>query len=162
MRGKWEFGPDGQVKKEGEEEISLPKIKRPLSEITNVEKGIWTIGEEGRLIPWIEKVKPISPQIRIDIFDEPMVSNADGKVYRSKKALRQSYKDHGYTEVGDQIAALHKMAERRDPFTDPEYQKQLEEDIEKSRNEVKYGDAPLTELEKELCKRQNEAIKRGE
>lgn len=125
------------------------------------QRGKWTVGADGNLVPWVEPVKPVSTQIKIDIC-EPFVSNADGKVYTSKRKYRESLKFFGYTEVGDQIEALHKLAEKPDPFTDPAYQKQLEEDIEMSRNQVKYGEAPLTELEKELCKRENEALKRGE
>lgn len=130
--------------------------------IMTLNRGKWTIDQDsGKLVDYVEKTKPTSTQIKIDIC-EPFISNADGKVYTSKKKYRESLKFFGYAEVGDQIEALHKLAEKPDPFTDPEYQKQLAEDIEKSRNQVKYNEAPLTELEKEICKRQNEAIQKGE
>lgn len=158
-RGKWTFKQSGEVKQEGEEEAKLPSTE-PV-EVKYVEKGKWGMGENGKLVPYVEKPKPTGIQIKIDITDKPIISNIDGSVYYSKKAYRRHLQDHGHIEVGDQIAALHKSFEKTDPFQDKDYQKQLEEDIEKSRNEVIWGDAALTEEDKEYCRRQNEAIKNG-
>lgn len=156
FRGKITFEYNGQVSKPGEEEAKLPRSAPRELILDPIEKGKWTMGEDGKLIPYVEKPKPVAPQIIFD-YCEPFVSHHDGRVYTSKKAYRAALKRDGFTEVGDQTEAVEKLAQRVDPEKDEAYQRQLQEDIEKAMNDVKYNEAPLSDLDKEICKRRNEA-----
>ena len=54
------------------------------------------------------------PAPRIASDNTEVVSQVDGRTYTSKAALRQSYRDKGYVEVGNEDATKHTKAPPRD------------------------------------------------
>jgi hypothetical protein len=161
QRGKWSFKPTGEVRTGEEEEAKLPKKEPKEYSYQPIQKGKWTMGEDGKLIPYVEKPKPIVPQVIFDYCD-PFVSHHNGQVYTSKKKYRADIKREGFTEVGGDWNAVNKLAEKPDPTKDKDYQRKLQDDIDKAINDVKYGEAKLTEKDKEICKRRNEAIAKSQ
>jgi hypothetical protein len=158
-RGTWIQGKDGRLRAKGEEEpeIRLPSTELKEIEIPNVVRGKWSQDSTtGELVPYVEKPKPVAPHIIFD-YCEPFISHHNGQVYTSKKKYRADLKRDGFTEVGNDIEAANKLAEKIDRDKDEAYQRQLQDDIEKAINDVKYGEAPLSELDKEVAKRRNEA-----
>mgnify|MGYP000645709777 CR=1 FL=1 len=59
--------------------------------------------EQGRCVPKAERVVKGQVHIIGDDLGEWIIGHADGKRYRSKSALHQSYRDHGKVVVGNDI-----------------------------------------------------------
>lgn len=83
------------------------------------------------------------PMIRTDTLSEPTQSMADGQIYTSKSALRESYKASGnphgidYIEVGNESLGEFKAPER-------DYTKSIEA-IERAEADILAGRAPEIE-----------------
>lgn len=82
---------------------------------------------------------------------EPMQSMADCKFYTSKSKYRQSIKELGFIEVGNDVDGF----KPKNPFETREYEEKLKEDLTRSWYEVRDGFAPLSELDRERCKEVN-------
>ena len=95
--------------------------------------------------------RPITPVVHTDEM-EPMQSMADCKFYTSKALYRQSLKEQGFIEVGNNTEGLKSNV---NPFETEAYQKQLKEDMTRSYYECRDKMAPLSELDRERCKRIN-------
>lgn len=88
-----------------------------------------------------------APMVIMDTMT-PTQHMVDCKFYDSKSAFRAATKKYGYVETGVQPV---KQKGPRTSYNDAE-RAQLRADVEKSVQEVKYNQAPLTELDKERCK----------
>lgn len=122
------------------------------------EKGRWK-WENGKFVPYEKKTVETHFVAKDEI---PAVeSPITGKVYTSLSKLEQEYKEHGY-----QIASpedKRKDAVRARQEYKANFNRERLEDIRKAMNLIKYNEAPLTEKEKEQCKREQrelEAYKR--
>lgn len=74
-----------------------------------------------------------APRIASDVMD-PVQSQADGKMYDSKSAIRRSYKVHGVEEIGNDPARLR-------PFVRPKTDRRVIRDtIEKAKARVERGE----------------------
>lgn len=82
-------------------------------------------------------------------------SMVDGSWWTSKARYRQHLKANGKIEVGNDVDGFVK----KNPFETREYQEQLKEDLTRSWFQVRDGMAPLTEHDRERCKRINEQQK---
>lgn len=114
----------------------------------------------GRKWKWdktLEKIVEIGvddqPQLAPNVQDDtipPTVSHAteEGLVFTSLSKLKEHYKQHGFEMTGGDhftgkgIADWKYKADRED----------LRRDVEKSLNKIKWGMAPISEKERELCK----------
>lgn len=81
-------------------------------------------------------------------------ASPEGLIFTSKSALRAHYKEHGFEDTG----GSHIKSDRERQAALKELKKQhradLETDVQMSINKLKYGMAPLTEKDKEICKRE--------
>ena len=86
---------------------------------------------------------------------KPTECMANGKVYTSKRKYHDAIEAHGYelTE-GERVTSP-----RNETKENERHEADMAADIEKAYHQVKNGDAPLTELDKELCKIQNRTVK---
>lgn len=114
--------------------------------------------EDGSLIleDYVKKDIPSTPKIVID-GGQPFISNHNGQVYTSRKKYLRDVNRAGLTVVGDQTEHVKKMASEARKQKEIDRAREMEDEIAKAANQVKYNDAPLSELDKERCKRQNEA-----
>lgn len=80
---------------------------------------------------------------------EPMLSHADCKLYTSKSAYRQSLREQGFIEIGNDVDGFKQV----NPFETREYNEQLKEDLTRSYYECRDKMAPISEFERERCKR---------
>lgn len=108
----------------------------------SAELGLYEIGEE-------TKREVDAPAVAVDEM-EPMQSMADCKFYTSKSAYRKSLKRLGFMEIGNNTEGLNK---KENIFETREYNEKLKEDMTRAYYEVRDGMAPLSELDKERCKR---------
>ena len=102
-----------------------------------------------KLVP-VEEAKPKETHFVID--DEipgGMQSMADCKIYTSKARYRQSLREQGFIEVGTN----HEGFKPKNPFEEYDYQKQLKEDCARAYYEARDKMAPLSELDRERCRR---------
>lgn len=106
--------------------------------------------EKGCLVPVEKPARVESHAVHTDEM-EPMQSMADCKFYTSKSAYRRSLKEQGFIEVGNDVDGF----KPKNVFETPEYMEQLREDMTRSYYEVRDGMAPLSELDRERCKRIN-------
>lgn len=96
------------------------------------------------------KYQPMAADAPFVVTDEmaPTLSHADGKYYTSKSKLRREYKRLGVVETGG-----------RPKWKPPTKLKSdingIRDSVAKALNDARYGMAPLTEREKELCKQEN-------
>lgn len=98
-----------------------------------------------------------APAVKVDEM-APMISHADCKIYTSKSAYRRSLREQGFIEVGNDVDGF----KPKNFFETREYDEQLKEDLARSYYEVRDGMAPLSELDKERCKRVNKNTKRND
>lgn len=83
----------------------------------------------------------------------PTVSPVDGKtVFTSKKRLFEHYKEHGYECTYGEI---HKEAPRYEPN-----EAEMREDLERIENQLRWGEIPFSEEEREQCRRENEEYRK--
>lgn len=102
-----------------------------------------------------ESFTPVAEPVRTHfvITDEmpPTFSHADEKYYTSKRKMRSAYKALGFVEIGRK--PKWKPPERLKPDTEG-----IRDTVAQAYNDIKYGNAELTELEKEQCKREQRAL----
>ena len=84
----------------------------------------------------------------VDAFEHP----ATGQMCDSRSQARRITKDHGFEEIGGP-----RGVKPRQHLSEEE---EIRDDIEWAWNAVKYGDAPLTEEEREQCRREQERLNR--
>ena len=101
-----------------------------------------------KLVPF-EKEKPRETVNIITDECEPFQSMADCKIYTSKALYRQSLREQGFIEVGNDVDGFKKT----DVFNTREYDEQLREDLERSWYECRDKMAEISELDRERCKR---------
>lgn len=89
-----------------------------------------------------------APAVQADEM-EPMQSMADCKFYTSKARYRQSLREQGFLEVGNDVDGFKEV----NPFETEEYDKQLREDLTRSYYECRDKMAPVSEFDRERCKR---------
>jgi hypothetical protein len=113
------------------------------------ERGHWKL-VNGKLVSVSEKSQ--SKEVSFVVSDEiaPTVSHAtdEGKVFTSKRALRAHYREHGCIEVGGEKATPVQV-KRYVP--DP---KEIRDTVTKALNDLRWGNVPISEREKELCKQE--------
>lgn len=91
------------------------------------------------------KLDVAAPNVHIDSID-PTVSHAstEGAVFTSKKKLREHYKANNCIETGGE------RAKRERPDPEKRY-REIREDVEKSMNDIRWGNVPMDEKEREQC-----------
>ena len=102
---------------------------------------------------WVSLIKePAKPIVAVHQDEmEPMQSMADCKYYTSKSKYRQSIKEQGFIEVGNDVDGF----KPRNIWEEREYNDKLKEDLTRSYYEVRDGMAPLDEIDRERCKQIN-------
>lgn len=95
-----------------------------------------------------DKPRPNAPTVHQDEM-EPMQSMADCKFYTSKSAYRRSLKEQGFIEVGNDVDGFKHV----NPFETKEYDAKLKEDMTRSWFECRDKMAPISEFDRERCKR---------
>lgn len=106
----------------------------------------YTWSEElGKLVE-VERETPRDVDAPAPLQDsmEPMQSMADCKFYDSKSKYRQSLRDLGYIEVGNDVDGF----KPKNPFETRQYQEQLKEDLTRSYYECRDKMAPVSEYER--------------
>lgn len=114
------------------------------------ERGLYEVGTEA-------KREVEAPATHTDEM-EPMLSHADCKTYTSKSAYRRSLREQGFIEVGNNVEGF----KQKNPFETREYDEQLREDLARSFYECRDKMAPMTELDRERCKRIDRNRSRGD
>lgn len=79
-----------------------------------------------------------------------------GCTYYSKSALRAEYKRMGFEEVGNDYPR-----KPRERYVPPTYEKDLEKDVARAIEDVRYNQAPLSEFDKERCKIINNQVEKS-
>lgn len=115
----------------------------------SAERGLYEVNTETRR-------EVDAPAVQADEM-EPMQSMADCKFYTSKSVYRRSLKELGFIEVGNNVEGL-KPSENL--FETKKYNDQLKEDMTRAWYEVRDKNAPLSELDRERCKRIDRNTKR--
>lgn len=119
-------------------------------------------GERGWFL-WSEGTRKVEPfnyaELRKKTVDAPFVIGDEieptmsmtgtDKIHTSKSTLRREYKELGFVETGG--AHLGQKPERVDP---EKKHREIREDILKSMNDLRWGNVPQTEKEKEICQRE--------
>lgn len=113
------------------------------------------VGGKLELVPE-EKAPPKEQQFVIDDECDAFQSMADCKHYTSKARYRQSLREQGYIEVGNDVDGFKPV----NPFETYQYNKQLKEDVARSYYEVRDKMAPLSDLDRERCRRMDRDRKR--
>lgn len=80
----------------------------------------------------------------------PRYCHGTGKTYDSKSRMYEDLKFAGVQPVGKDF----RVPTPEDPITDAA----IEDTIRKSLNDLRYGNAEITEEQKHLCKEQNERL----
>lgn len=117
-------------------------------------RGHWTWDRKTRkFVEYVEEVKVVdAPTIITD--EMPALKHmANSKYYTSKRKFRDVTRAMGFEEVGDQVDW------RASKPVDPKEDEQRRADIERSYYEVRDGQAPLSEFDKERCKIINKHVK---
>lgn len=117
----------------------------------NSETGAW---EE--FDPKTQRKVVEAPTVHQDEM-EPMQSMADCKFYTSKSRYRQSLREQGFIEVGNNDEGFKDV----NPFETREYREQLKEDMTRAWYEARDKMAPLSDLDKARCKRIDQQNKRN-
>lgn len=119
-------------------------------------RGRWVWDKEKKKFVDFDEYKKPAPEAHFVLTDDmpPTQSMAtlDAPVFTSKAKLRQHYKEHGYVETGGD----HLTRKPLEPYKpDP---KEIRDTVAKALNDIKYGNAPFTEREKELCKQEQRKL----
>lgn len=109
--------------------------------------------ETGKMVPVTKPDTPRAPAVITDEIPGGIRSMADRKTYTSKSELRASYRRLGKIEIGDEVN--YPVRQERDP----NYDAQLERDIEESYYAVRDGNAPLSEFDRHNCEIINQQIR---
>lgn len=119
-----------------------------------LKRGKWVFDEKTGTLREYGDPKPSEVEAPFVVTDEISATrnHADGKLYTSKAKFRDAVKSSGYVAT----EGVFNTASKRKETSEREYADALEQ----ARNLVKNGMAPLSELDKEICKRQNQNIKR--
>lgn len=88
---------------------------------------------------------------------DPFQSMVDGSWWTSKSNYRRHLKANGKIEVGNDVDGFGSV----NPFETKEYKEQLKEDMTRAYYETRDRMAPLSELDRERCKRIDEKNKRN-
>lgn len=116
-------------------------------------RGKYTYDTEKKcLVPYEPAEKPL--ELHAVIADEipgGMESMVDGRIYTSKALYRQHLRERGFVEKGNDRAIFHAEGTR-------EYDRQIEEDAQRTYYELRDGMAPLSELDRERCKIADHAL----
>lgn len=104
-----------------------------------------------------EKENPRERKAPMVIMDTmtPTKHMVNGRFYDSKSEFRRVTKSLGYEEIGREVM---KAPPKKTRYTDEERQA-LKAEITKAYTDVRDGNAPLSELDKERCKIINRQIK---
>ena len=96
---------------------------------------------------YVEKPRPSASA---SVFDDTISveSPLTGEVYTSKSALKAHYKAHGYEMTGGDHLG------RKPPEPYKVDMQELRDTVAKSLNDLRWGNVPVSEKERELCKRE--------
>lgn len=111
-------------------------------------RGHWVWDkEQHKFVEFGKKKKDVNaPAIIGDEIEPTMSMTGSDKIYTSKSALRREYKEMGYVEVGEVIR-------HTPPKIDKEKRRrEIREDLEKTLNDLRYGNIPVSEKERAKCK----------
>lgn len=112
-------------------------------------RGKWKQDQTtGELIPYVEEKKVHAFHIKNDEMP-PTVHPVTGEVFTSKKKFRAATKATGYEEIGDQ-------RRQTKPREHLDTEENIRADVEKAWYLARDNMAPITEKEKELCRREEE------
>lgn len=129
------------------------KLERSV-EMGTGERGLFGF-RGGKLVPIRErKTVRLAKNNFISDDMDPTFHHADCKYYTSKSKFRETTRRHGFVEchgVGDEYFT-------NDHQDSPEYARELEEDVEKAYNALKYNEAPITEEERKICQEMDQEI----
>lgn len=133
----------------------------PPKIVYNPKGGRWVIDKEtGKLVPWKPQPRKEvnAPYVRSDEIIGGMRSMVTGRIHDSKSSLRREYRNLGYIEVGNDIKTWN--PKRPDPTDQPGYKERLVADIDKAYTQIRDGNAPISELERERHKIVNRNLER--
>lgn len=122
--------------------------------MTTIIRGRWKWDKETqKMIPVTEEKKTNTAPVYLSDEMPPTECMADGKFYTSKRKMSEAVKAHGFreTEGAKNVASRPEQQDRA---------MQIKEDIEKAYYQIKYGEAPLSEADRERCKEMNRRFKR--
>lgn len=119
-------------------------------------RGKWKYDKElRRLVPCEDKKRPnASAYVHTDEVDA-FRAHHNNQWFTSKKKYRDSLKRENFIELGNEEMPAYK------PPSAKQRQEEIRRDVEETANQIKWGMAPSTEKERELWKREQEALNRG-
>jgi len=123
-------------------------------------RGVFVM-RNGKCVP-IEEAHAAKPEadapfvINDDIPPTESLATGEGKIFTSKRRLRQHYRDNGMIETG-----TAKMPKKGPPTTAEKEAriKDLRDDATRALNDLKYGNTPLSEKEKERCRQEERSFR---
>jgi len=116
------------------------------------QRGHWKLDRAtGKFVKFEEsKPKWVSPSVLTDeIPPTESMATPNREFFTSKAKLREHYRQHGMIETGGDRIKGEPPKKRSE--------KDIRDDVAKALNACKYGMAPMTELEKECCLREQRA-----
>jgi hypothetical protein len=113
-------------------------------------KWVWKNGEMIEVTRDYQEAPRDVHYIQTDELPEAVESYAtdEGLKFTSKSALRRHYKEHGYEDTG----GSHLSKGSPKPYKS-NYE-EIRNSVAESLNKLKWGMAPLTEKERELCQKE--------
>jgi hypothetical protein len=125
------------------------------------ERGWFSLNKDTHTLePYCPGKKNVAAPFVITDEIEPVMSmTGSDKIYSSKSALRREYKEMGFVEVGPGGNRGNYK-----PPTKEERMKEIRETVAKSLNDLKYGNVPISEREREINLREErewQAYKKG-
>lgn len=120
--------------------------------------GVWN--KELQKVVWYDEdgipLEGVAPAVWDDtIPPTESMATAEGKVFDSKSALMRHYKEHGYECTGGDHITGRGIQDYRHKSSKEE----IKADILEAKRKLQWGEVPMTELEKEVCRREERAYR---
>jgi hypothetical protein len=138
---------------------SRRQFKNLPQKVRWVKRGLWKWDATRQKLVAVKETKPrlTVPAIQTDdIPPTESMATGDREVFTSKAKLMRHYKEHGF-HVREQGEEVGKLKPPPRPKTDP---RELRETIARTINDLRWGNIPLSEKEKELCRREERETQR--
>jgi len=116
------------------------------------ERGLWGyVNGNLEKIREPKKIEVAAPFVHMDELNPALECMHCGEFFTSKARMLQHYRTNGLEIVA---------GERPKPIRPPKANfGKIRETVEEQLNAIKYGDAPITEMEKEQCLREERELK---
>ena len=117
-------------------------------------RGIWVYDRATGKCRKIEEPKKIevdAPWVKTDeIPPTESMATPNREMFTSKARLREHYRQHGFIETGGE-----RFTPPKPPKADPE---EIRNDVAKALNDLRWGNVPITEKQRELCKQEQRML----